>query len=396
MESWLFELVRAIGRFFLHPVLYISIISVIFSGYWRVRQERKDFSFKIYNAMYELPTSLFAGITIGILLSVVLAGVGLVLPKMGLAAIALWTILFAITFQYRYLSAAYSVGIAMLLLLFPNVLTKVGEVAPYLTDVKENYLSSLAILLALLLFTEGYFIMKYSSSSTPRLVKAKRGLLIGMHRSKRLWIIPLFVLIPGDGIQTFLSWWPVISVNTHTFSLFLVPFTIGFSMKVKGMLPSQAIMFTGRQVTLLSFLVLALAIASIWLPGLAVAAAGIAILGRISITIREKIEDEKPLPYFSQKTNGLMILDILPNSVGIEMGMRVGEIITKVNGVNPTSVREFYSALQRNTAGAFCKMEIIDTNGELRLVQHAIYAGDHHELGIVFVQRETDWGIEVG
>ncbi|WP_379970478.1 PDZ domain-containing protein [Ectobacillus sp. sgz5001026] len=396
MEPWLFELVRAIGRFFLHPVLYISIISIIFAGYWRVRQERKDFSIKIYNAMYELPTSLFAGITIGILLSVVLTGVGLVLPKMGLAAIALWTILFAITFQYRYLSAAYSVGIAMLLFLFPNVLTKVGEVVPFLTDVKGNYLPSLAILLALLLFTEGHFIMKYSSSSTPRLLKAKRGLLIGMHRSKRLWIVPLFVLIPGDGIQSFLSWWPVISVDTHTFSLFLIPFTIGFSIKVKGMLPSQSIMYTGRQVTLLSFLVLALAIASIWLPGLAVAAAGIAILGRISIAIREKIEDEKPIPYFSQKTNGLIILDILPNSVGIEMGLRVGEIITKVNGMNPTSLREFYSALQRNTAGAFCKMEVIDTNGELRLVQHAIYAGDHHELGIVFVQRETDWGIEVG
>ena len=40
------------------------------------------------------------------------------------------------------------------------------------------------------------------------------------------------------------------------------------------------------------------------------------------------------------------------------------------------------------------KLEVLDTNGELRLAQTALYAGGHHELGIVFVQQEHEWDSE--
>ena len=46
---------------------------------------------------------------------------------------------------------------------------------------------------------------------------------------------------------------------------------------------------------------------------------------------------------------------------------------------------------QTKTTGAFCKLEVLDTNGELRLAQTALYAGGHHELGIVFVEQEHEW-----
>ncbi|WP_416828406.1 PDZ domain-containing protein [Ectobacillus polymachus] len=396
MESWLFEILQGIEKFFLNPVLYIIILSNLLVGYWRVRQERKQFSFKIYNPSFEIRTTLFTGFAIGMSLSVLFVGIGLVVSKVSLVLIGLWSILFAVTLQYRYLSPAYSVGIAMVLLLFPSLPKTIGSFAPFIADTTGTYLPCLAVLLALLLFTEGYLILKSAMRSTPRLVKGKRGLWIGMHVCKRLWVVPVFMLIPGDGLQSMFSWWPVISIDSHTFSLILVPFAIGFSKRMRGNLPSLAITYTGRRIQLLSFIVLALAITSFFLPGIALAAAGIAILGRVTITIRERIEDEKQPPYFSITKDGLMILDILPDSVGVEMGLKSGEIITKVNGTNPTSLGEFYSALQRNTAGAFCKMEVIDTNGELRFVQHAMFEGDHHELGILFVQREPDWDSEVG
>ncbi len=58
------------------------------------------------------------------------------------------------------------------------------------------------------------------------------------------------------------------------------------------------------------------------------------------------------------------------------------------------SAEEFYDALQTKTTGAFCKLEVLDTNGELRLAQTALYAGGHHELGIVFVEQEHEWDSE--
>ncbi|MFX3624786.1 MAG: PDZ domain-containing protein [Ectobacillus sp.] len=396
METWLSEFGTAIGRFFLHPVLYIFVISSLLVGSLRVARERKDFSFKVYDVWYELRTSLFAGFGFGLLLSIITVGAGLVVSQASIMLIALWTVFFALLTQYRYLSAAYSIGTVIFLLLFlPKLQIGIASIDAALADGKETSLPALALLLGLLLLIEGLLITKRAvHASTPRLQKGKRGFNIGLHVCKRLWIVPVFILVPGDGIQELFSWWPVVSVDSKTFSLFLIPFGLGFAKKMKGSLPSQAISYTGRRVIGLSLLVLVLALISLWLPGIALAAAGVAMLGRFTITVREQIEDEQLPPYFSIRKKGLMILDVLPNTPAEQIGLKPGEVITKVNGVEPKSMRDFYEALQRNAAGAFCKLEVVDTNGEPRLLQRALFAGDHHELGILFVHRNYEWDTE--
>ena len=53
MEAWIFEIMRS-WTFFLHPAVYIFVISSIFVGYLRMLRERKDFSFKVYDIWFEL------------------------------------------------------------------------------------------------------------------------------------------------------------------------------------------------------------------------------------------------------------------------------------------------------------------------------------------------------
>ncbi len=396
MSMFVSEILNAFGRFFMHPVFYIFFISSLLVGYWRVKRERKDFSFKVYDVWYELRTSATSGIGLGMILSVISIGIGIILSKASLLIIACWTVLFALLMQYRYLSAAYSFGIAIFYFLFsPSWKTGQPLLDTWLADSSATNLTALAVLMALLLIVEGLLILgRASRISTPKILKGKRGMSIGVHVCKRLWFVPIFVLVPGDAITKVFAWWPIITVDTNVFSLFLIPFSIGFSKSIKGQLPSQAIFYTGRRVAGLGMLVLLLAVISYWLPGIAIAAAGAAMLGRFSITIREQMEDEKHPPFFSSKSAGLMILDTLPNSPAEEMGLKPGEIISKVNGVVPKSLREFYQALQQNTSGAFCKLEVIDVNSEPRILQRAIFANDHHELGIIFVQRDYDWDIE--
>ena len=48
-----FEIMRS-WTFFLHPAVYIFVISSIFVGYLRMLRERKDFSFKVYDIWFEL------------------------------------------------------------------------------------------------------------------------------------------------------------------------------------------------------------------------------------------------------------------------------------------------------------------------------------------------------
>lgn len=192
----------------------------------------------------------------------------------------------------------------------------------------------------------------------------------------------------------FISWWPVVSIGSTTYSLFLVPFLIGFMRKVRSYEPTEALLFTGRRVYGLAGLVLVLGIASYWWHVLAIIAMGVAMLGRFTISMQEKIADEKRPAYFAARNDGLVVLDTIPNTIGAEMNLKPGEVITKVNGVIPRSTEEFYDALQTKTTGAFCKLEVVDTNGELRLAQTALYAGGHHELGVVFVQQEHEWDSE--
>lgn len=396
MSIFVLEIVNAFGRFFLNPVLYIFFISSLLVGYWRVKRERKDFSFKVYDVWHELRTSATSGFSFGMILSIISISIGIIFSKASLLIIACWTILFALLMQYRYLSAAYSFGIAIFYFLFsPSWKTGQPMLDTWLADSSATNLTALAVLMALLLIVEGLLISgRASRISTPKILKGKRGMPIGMHVCKRLWFIPIFILVPGDAITKVFAWWPVITIDTNVFSLFLVPFSIGLSKTIKGQLPSQAIFYTGRRVAGLGLLVLLLAVISYWLPGIAIAAAGVAMLGRFSITIREQIDDEKHPAFFSPKSAGLMILDTIPNSPADEMGLKPGEIISKVNGVVPKSLREFYQALQQNTSGAFCKLEVIDVNSEPRILQRAIFANEHHELGIIFVQRDYDWDIE--
>ncbi|MDM5157244.1 PDZ domain-containing protein [Bacillus sp. DX1.1] len=392
VEAWLFEVIKAVGRFFLHPAVYVFFISSIFVGYLRVLRERKDFSFKVYDVLFEMRTSMFAGIGYGFLVSVITIGAGLVLSQASIWAILIWTLLFGLAAQYRYLSSAYTFGIAIVAAMLSSKLP-----IPFLQlqDGEERTIPSLAILLGVMLIVEGLLISKNAvRHSTPKLRQGKRGLNIGLHESKRLWLVPIFILVPGDAVTQFVSWWPVVSVGSQTYSLFLVPFLIGFMRTIKSYEPTEALLFTGRRVFGLAALVLILGVASYWWPLLAIVAMGVAMLGRFTISMQERIVDETRPAYFAARNDGLVVLGTIPNTAGAEMNLKPGEVITKVNGVIPMSVEEFYDALQTKTTGAFCKLEVLDTNGELRLVQNALYAGVHYELGIVFVEQEHKWDTE--
>ena len=95
------------------------------------------------------------------------------------------------------------------------------------------------------------------------------------------------------------------------------------------------------------------------------------------------MEKQKPF-YFSQSDQGVLILGITPYSPAEKMGLQVGEVIKKVNGRSVRTESELYEALQSNRA--HCKLEVYGINNELRFEQRALFEGEHHELGILFVQ----------
>ena len=58
LEAVLQELLLAIARFFINPLLYVAIFVAVLLGYLRVKRERKFYHIRILNGWTELRLSL--------------------------------------------------------------------------------------------------------------------------------------------------------------------------------------------------------------------------------------------------------------------------------------------------------------------------------------------------
>lgn len=392
VQDWLFELLKGTGKFFLHPVFYYLFFIAAVLGVSRVKRERGHFHVRAENAYFELRQLLPLGILIGVCLSLVSMLVGIVIPMETILFTAAFTVLWSLTTKIRWMAPAYTLGFAFFLTIFaveqkwpmPSFLASIS-------DTDQAIFPSIAVLLALLLIGEGILIFKNAMNGTsPKLINSKRGQRVGVHEVKRLWMIPVFLIIPGEALPSSFEWWPVFSVAGETYSIILVPFAVGFFQQIQGTLPTIAVKAVGKKVIVLGILIMLLSISGYWYPLASIAVVALAIIGRELITLRQRLKDESLPSYFSKKNNGVMVLGIIPESPASHMDLHVGELITKVNGTHVQDKKDFYEALLKNRA--HCKLEVLDVNGEVRFAQRALYEGDHHELGILFVQEERKKG----
>ncbi len=393
-QEWLIEFVKGAGKFFLHPVFYYLFFLAAILGVSRVKRERGNFHVRAENAYFELRQLLPLGLLIGLVLSLITIAAGLVIPLETIVFTAVLTILWSFTTKIRWMAPAYTLGFAFFVTIFaveqkwplPSFLTSIS-------DAKPAVFPAIAVLLALLLIGEGILIFKNARKGTsPKLIKSKRGQRVGVHEVKRLWMIPIFLVIPGEVLKNPFEWWPVFSIAGHSYSILLVPFAIGFFQQIQGNLPIDALKKTGKKVIWLGTIILLLSISGYWFPIASIAVVTIAIVGREIITLRQRMADENRPFFFSKRNHGVMVLGIIPQSPASHMGLKVGEIVTKVNGIHVHDKNGFYEALLKNRA--HCKLEVLDTNGQIRFAQRALYEGDHHELGILFVQDERNRGSE--
>lgn len=394
VQEWVFEILKGTGKLFLNPVFYYLFFAAAFLGVSRVKRERKNFTVRAENAYFELRQLLPHGLLAGAVLSLVVIASGLVLPMETILFTAAFTILWSLTANMRWLSPVYTLGFAFFATMFaveqqwplPSFLKSV-------TSTEASIFPSIAVLLALFVIVEGFLIFKNGRKGTsPKLVKSKRGQRVGIHEVKRLWMVPVFLLIPGQALQLPFEWWPAFTIGGNVYSLILVPFAVGFFQQIQGTLPKEAVKLLGQRVIVFGALLLLLSLAGYWYPLSAVGVVALAMIGREFISLRQRISEDNSPFYFSKRNQGIMVLGVIPESPADKMALQVGEVVTKVNGMKISNEKGFYEALQKN--GAHCKLEVIDVNGQIRFVQRALYEGDHHELGLLFVQDEKKWDSE--
>lgn len=385
LETWGMEVVKGIARAFLNPVLYGWVILTLLAGWRRIRTERDMFGIKIFDVLSEWKNTWLTSLVFGVVISLLMLGVGVVLTWQTVFVLNIIILLLSATLRFTLLSPSYTIGMTYLLLLFMPLLLEYQSLVPsdWIQDVNFQ---GLVILLGLLLLAEAFLTRRVKRTETyPGLVMSNRGEWAGIHRIRKLSLLPFFTLVPAGAITSVVPFWPYFSIGGESYSILMVPFMLGFSHTVRGSKPDDAAKRIGNAIGGLALVVLLLAVGSIYVTGLSLAIVIVAILGRELIILRHRVKDKQHLAYFYHRKQGVNVLAVIPGSPAARIGIEPGETILKVNNHPVHDETVFYRHLQ--TSGAFFRLEVIDETGETRILQSALYEDEHHELGIIFVKE---------
>lgn len=388
------ELLDSLGGAFLHlliqPYYYIAILFIALYYRRQVALERKLIHVKLHSWGQETWRTVWSGLVMGLVVSIAAILLGISLTVTAVACI--WVVSLVLSLlRVRYLCFAYSIGllgvIQFVLSFFPDALHH-GTVGNIADTLREMDIPALLVLAALLHMAEALLARWQGAKlATPLFLKGKRGMVVGGYQLQAFWPLPLFLLIPSGAGTMDLPWQPLFGGGLGIVSL---PVIIGFSEMTQGMLPGRKGARTAGRLLIYSIVLLGLSLLAAWWSPLTLLAALAAIVLHEGLGWYSALEERSISPIFVHPPRGRKVLAVLPGSPGQELGILPGEILLKVNGVLLTDAAQLHEALRMNPA--FCKLEVLNREGESKYLQSPIYDGDHHQLGIILVP-ETDGAI---
>uniref|UniRef100_UPI00406C30CD PDZ domain-containing protein n=1 Tax=Paenibacillus sp. FSL E2-0178 TaxID=2921361 RepID=UPI00406C30CD len=373
----------AVIHLLIQPYYYIALIFIALYYRRQVALERKLIHVKLHSWGRETWRTVWTGGVAGLVVSLAAVALGISLSYTAVACI--WVVsLVLMLFRVRYLCFAYSIGVLgivqFVLSFFPDTLQS-GAAGTIAGALREMDIPALLVLAALLHLAEALLARWQGARlATPLFLAGKRGKVVGGYQLQAFWPLPLFLLIPpGAGIGE-LPWHPLLGGALGLVSL---PVIIGFSEMTQGMLPGRKAARTSGRLLVYSIVLLGLSLLADWWSPLTVVAALSAVLLHEGLSWYSALEERSISPVFVHPPAGRKVLAVLPGSPGQELGILPGEVLLKVNGVLLTGAAQLHEALRMNSA--FCKLEVLNREGESKYLQRAIYDGDHHQLGIILV-----------
>lgn len=384
--EWIIEIGLAFLRIFMQPFIYLYFLFILLSGYIRVGKDRKSFGVKVNPYFFETKHTLSVSLVMGIILSIVSIGAGFIVSIPFSLLLGLVMLLVAIWNTFHWLSAGYVLAISAAVMYFIDRFGNGYLPSKWMEVLDTTDLFYIPFLIVLLMIAEYWYLARVSPYDTiPELRKSGRGKFVGQHRIKKLTIIPFFAFIPGGMLEPFAEWWPLFEVAGESFGLILIPYLFGLEYVAKTMLPQQAATWLKSRTLLLGIFILLLALGAYFQPFISIIALAAAFLGKEIIYFSYRQKERRDPPVFQPAENGLAVLGVLPNTPAVDLGLEPGEIIRKVNNISVSNEDEFYRAVNKNRA--FCKLNIEALNGEIRFAQRALYEGEHHKLGVLFVNE---------
>lgn len=390
------DLLYSTVQVLLNPLLYLFVLFIYLQYRKQMALERQLFAVRLHAPLTQTLRAIGWGGVTGLVVSLAAAGLGIVVQASDILLTGFVAICLAF-FRLRYLCLAYGAGVVTLLHLVallwsqPAQLPGVGLVWGWLSEVRP---APLLALVALLHLAEALLVRAFGHrDASPLFISSKRGRIVGAYQLQSFWLAPLFLFVPTDAptglAGPLYPGWPLFSPGgdgAAFYALLLLPVVTGFSDWTHAMTPQQKVRESSRFLFLYALLLLGMAITAAWLPPLAVLAALFAVVGHEALVWFSRHREQSLPPVFIPSPKGIKVLDVIPGSPADELGIQPGEMIVKVNGIAVREKEDLYPALQANPA--FCKLEVLTHQQEVKFLQCAVYAGHHHQLGIIVVPDE--------
>ncbi|MCT8976422.1 PDZ domain-containing protein [Clostridium sp. CX1] len=350
------------------------------------------------NSPFELTISqIVIGIFAGTLASIIMSYMGVVFDESSAVDLIFLVSIVFMFFNPRFICFAYSgaaLGLASVILILIGTTFNIPNLDFLRIDV-----TSLMTMVAILHFVEGILIMIDGETGYIPVFTSREDKIIGGFALQRYWALPVavfFMLHNTSAISAswqvpLPNWWPIVNSSIpmnilKTAVVALIPFY--------GMIGYNSITFTKnrRQKTLISGLIII--IYSLVLFGLAQLAVYnlffkflvliFAPAAHEGIIIIQRYLELKGIPKYISSDEGIMVLDVAPNSPAKEMGIKSGDLLVEINNEKIDSEDKIAETIR--DCSNFIWFKVKKVTGKFEQVSYN-RMNSNKRLGIVFVPK---------
>ena len=373
----LIEILQAISTVLLNPVFYWLIVLIYLPGDRRIQLEYKLFNQTVSPLHAELNNTLKFSIIASSLLLIFTIGTGVSFTHEMVLILTVVLILLTYKNNYIFLSASYTLGITFILLyIIPDEFMSTFPIS------QKTYVS-ITLLIGLMLIAEGFLFHFYKDDEAfSTLSFSKRGRWYGKLQLSKMSIIPLILFVPDHGTTTIGNFWPQFAFGDVNYTLFIMPFAIGFNHYIKGSLPSVVTKAISKKVFVLAFIVIGLSLLSFFIPIFTLIAACVATIGRGLIHYLHYRADKRMSPYFFDMDPQVRVLGVVANSQAENLGFQLGDSIIKVKDEVIQSFEHFKQVFDE-TEG-YCKFEVQNATGEIKVIINEQKEESLESFGLIF------------
>jgi hypothetical protein len=405
MELVLYTLRNVAGAIITPPLVFvlITLTVILYLKNKKIVAMQKMILGGSVNSSVELTLSqLVLGILGGTLGSIILTSLGVVFSSNSGIAYLFIISIFLMFINQRFICFSYSGAILGAV----SILIKLGsEFAP---EIISNEILNIDILYLMIFvgvfhIIEGILVMIDGDRGAVPIFTNRDGKIIGGYALKRYWVLPVAIMIAVlinnssmDYVTEYIenpSWWPLIKsstglslISSSVISIFPFYAVLGYSSitftrskREKALSSGIHILLYGIALTIMS----QVARFGIWGEVIVLCFAPVAHEFMLRLQAKSEIKRE---PRFVSDEEGLMILEISPNSKVKDFGITIENKLLSINNVNINSEAEAYSIIKTNLNNAVLKIK--DSQGVIKEIRFR--HNRNMRLGMLLVPRNIE------